>query len=200
MKKNTLIKTFAFSLAFLPLFASAEVTSTTTLQINVSAPSEAQIFTACSQTSIEVRDESIGSARTAYNNAMAVALDARKEAEKKAIAIDDPSQKKAAIVNAVDEYKKAVTSAQDDLTSARKEAWATFETNTTACRDSSKDKRQAAVLKRVDSKIIPGEIKAEAKAPTEVKTFREVIKEQLDSIKAFFKIGASTDTTTNVTM
>jgi hypothetical protein len=74
---------------------------------------EAQLLTACAQTSIDIRDSAIGSARMAYNNSMAVALDARKEAEKKAVALDDTDAKKDAIKVAVDAYKKDVTQAQD---------------------------------------------------------------------------------------
>lgn len=211
MKKNTFLTTFALGLALIPMFASAETNATATLQISINAPTEAQVFTACSQTSIEVRDEAIGSARTAYNNSMSVALDARKEAEKKAVAIEDADQKKEAIRVAVENYKKAVTEAQDTLTEARKEAWDSFETNTQGCRDGSKDKRQAVVAEKkiaapqksevkmlqtnlkADAKVAATAMKVEADTKTEVKTFRTVIKDQIDSIKAFFGFKASTD-------
>ncbi len=211
MKKKTLLKTFALGLAFIPMFASAETTATSTVQLSLAAPTEAQVFTACSQTSIEVRDEAIGSARTAYNNSMSLALDARKEAEKSAVAVEDTDQKKEAIRVAVEDYKKAVTDAQDTLTAARKEAWDSFETNTQGCRDGGKDKRQAFVAEKktvsvqkkaevktmqanlkVDTKATVEAAKVEAEAKTE-KTFRTVIKDQIDSIKAFFGYKTSAE-------
>jgi hypothetical protein len=141
MKKN-LLTTFTLTLLFLPVLAGAEMTPD---QVRTDAiltqATEAQIFTACSQAAIETRDGAIGSARTAYNNAMAIALNNRKDAEKKAVALTDAGDKKEAIKDAVDAYKKAVTQAQETLTKARKEAWATFEDNTNNCRDTSKEQR-----------------------------------------------------------
>lgn len=133
MNKKAYLTTFIALLGFMPVFASAQLSATTTPQA-----SEAQVFTACSQAAIEVRDSSIGSARVAYNNSMNVALDARKVAEKEAVALADAGEKKAAIKVAVDDYKKAVTQAQDALTKARKEAWSTFEASTKACREAHK--------------------------------------------------------------
>lgn len=219
MKKN-ILTTLALGLAVVPFLAGAQ-TATTSVQVSVGTPTEAQVFTACSQTSIEIRDEAIGDARTKYNTQMAAALDARKEAEKKAVALDE-SEKKDAIRAAVEAYKESVTVAQDNLTVARKEAWASFEINTKGCKETGA-KREA---------FIAGEQKAvaEAKADTrvmmqsqanlkqaqptaapmaatnvtveqktelkiEARSFRDVIKSQLDSIKAFFKIGASTEAT-----
>lgn len=134
--KNKLLLTLAFGTLSLPVFASAQTATST-------PATEAQVFTACSQAAIEARDESIGSARAGYNNAMAVALDARKEAEKKAVALADDKEKKDAIKEAVDDYKNAVTQAQETLLKARKEAWSSFETNTKACRDNNGKKAPA---------------------------------------------------------
>jgi hypothetical protein len=200
----------ALALATLPVFASAQslslgISATTTVQATSGAATEAQLLTACAQASIDIRDSAIGSARMAYNNSMAAALDARKEAEKKAVAIDDTDAKKDAIKVAVDAYKKDVTQAQDALTKARKDAWAQFEANTNACRDLSKDK--ASILGadkksasttgelRMQATMMKSEVKALAEEnKAEVKTFREVM---IDSIKAFFKIKASSDTMAN---
>ena len=222
MKKNTFITTLAFSTALIPFLASAQISATTSLQIGVGQqPTEAQILTACSQSSIEIRDSAIGSARTAYNNSMSIALEARKNAEKEAVAIEDAGDKKDAISRAVEEYKKAVTQAQDGLTKARKEAWAAFEVNTIGCREISKDKREAFVAEmkmEAETKDAAPEAKAglraaPAMAPTaatmqanlkttqntatanviiedqkaEPKTFREALKEQIDSLFSFFK-------------
>lgn len=131
MNKHLIITALA-GLSLLPLAASAQ-----TLQVKAEGgtATEAQLLTACSQTSIEIRDSAIGSARTAYNNTMAIALDMRKEAEKRAVAIEDAAEKKEAIKVAVEDYKKAVTHAQESLTKARKEAWAAFEANTKGCRE-----------------------------------------------------------------
>lgn len=146
MKKNTFLTTLVLSTALIPFLASAQISATTSLQIGVGQqPTEAQILTACSQSSIEIRDSAIGSARTAYNNSMSIALEARKNAEKVAVAIEDAGDKKDAVSIAVEEYKKSVTQAQDGLTKARKEAWLAFEVNTKGCREISKDKREAFV-------------------------------------------------------
>ncbi len=160
MKKNTFITTLALSAVLIPFLASAQISATTSLQIGVGQqPTEAQILTACSQSSIEIRDSAIGSARTAYNNAMSIALEARKNAEKEAVAIEDSGDKKDAVEVAVEGYKKSVTQAQDGLTKARKEAWLAFEVNTKGCREISKDKREAYVA----------EMKMEAKTEAETK-------------------------------
>lgn len=188
MKKKNIITSFALALAFLPLYAGAETASTT----SVSAPAtEAQVFTACSQASIEIRDNAIGVARTAYNSAMSVALTARKEAEKGAVALADASEKKEAIRVAVEEYKKAITSAQEGLTTARKEAWGAFEANTNNCRDISKEaRREAADEKKVELRSMQTEQQEDVEElKPETKSFRESFFDQLESIKNFFKKG-----------
>lgn len=189
MKKENLLATLAIAFALVPLYASAESNATTTVS---GTQTEAQVFTACSQAAIEVRDNSIGSARTAYNLAMSAALSTRKDAEKSAVAIDDPNEKKDAIRAAVDEYKKEVTGAQDNLTKARKEAWSDFEANTTKCREASKEK-SSSDKKGGDVRVIQATEKAEV---NEVKSEAKSIKESIiESLKNFFKIG--TGATTN---
>lgn len=186
MKKENLLTTIALSLALIPFYASAQATTT---------PTEAQVFTACSQAAIEVRDGSIGAARATYNVAMANALSARKEAEKSAVALADADSKKDAIRIAVDEYKKSVTAAQEDLTKSRKEAWSAFETNTSKCRDASKDMRKGFVAdkkassteKIAEPKTMQATEKTEAEtAKSEPKSLRESL---IDTLKNFFKIG-----------
>ncbi len=186
MKRENLLTTIALALAFIPFYAGAEAATSTP-----PAPAtEAQVFTACSQAAIEVRDNSIGAARTTYNIAMANALSARKEAEKSAVAFENVDEKKDAIRVAVDEYKKAVTAAQDGLTKARKEAWATFEAETNNCRDTSKELRKEAITeKKGDAKAMQALEKSEIEeVKAEVKSFRESILDQLESIKNFFKL------------
>lgn len=183
MKKNTLIATFALAL-LLPAFAGAQATPD---QVHTDAISsqatEAQIFTSCSQDAIEVRDGAIGSARTAYNNAMAIALNNRKEAEKKAVALTDAGDKKDAIKDAVDAYKKAVTQAQETLTKARKEVWAAFEDNTNNCRDTSKEQRDETTAdKRTASTSVT--LQAASVKATAQSTETESI---FTKIKNFFK-------------
>lgn len=150
-----------------PLYASAQETD------NQNAV-EAQIFTACSQNAIETRDSAIGSARTAYNNAMTIALDERKEAEKTAVALTDTGSKKAAIKSAVEDYKKAVAQAQEALVKARKEAWATFEANMKTCREGKDLISDSASLH------------AETKVETEDKPIK---KSFLESLRNLFKKG-----------
>ena len=190
--KRKLLTTLALLSVLSPAFASAQVN----INVSASGATEAQILTACSQTSIEIRDSAIGSARTAYNNAMTVALDARKEAEKKAVALADAGDKKDAILVAVEAYKKAVTQAQDNLTKARKDAWAAFETNTKGCRDTTNENREtfvtekkdAASAKQTELRTLQTEQKTVAEEhKAEAKTFREVIKAQIDTLRSFFK-------------
>jgi hypothetical protein len=185
-------------LLFLPLMASAQVPVVASfgVQTESATSSDVQIFTACSQAAIEVRDSSIGSARTAYNTSMNLALDARKDAEKSAVAILDAGAKKDAIKAAVDEYKKAVTQAQDALTKARKESWDTFETNTIGCRDINKDssvqsqamqKGVAPTMLKADAKAglrtMQANVAVDASAKSDTKSLGNII---LDSIKNFF--------------
>lgn len=187
MKKNNIITSLVLALAFLPLYAGAQSVPTSSVPVSAqgAAATEAQIFTACSQASIEARDNAIGAARNAYNVAMATALGARKDAEKGAVALEDAGDKKDAIRVAVEAYKKAVTVAQENLTTARKEAWSEFEANTNRCRDISKEVRSG----------VAAEKKAEQKAEIEdskkeTKTLREYFLDQLDSLRNFFKKGA----------
>lgn len=199
----------AIPLMFLPLMASAQVPVIASFGIqsgsttSATVTTDVQVFTACSQAAIEARDSAIGSARTAYNNAMNVALDSRKDAEKSAVAIQDSGDKKDAIKNTVDEYKKAVTQAQDALTKARKEAWDTFEANTIACRDSNdskgsevnnqsgsqKNTNPAASLKsenKASVRTMQVESKSDTSSETKVdgKSLGDII---IDSIRNFFK-------------
>lgn len=168
-------KTFiTLALLSLPFFAFAEANPE-----NNGQATEAQIFTTCSQEAIETRDSSIGSARTAYNNAMSIALSDRKDAEKKAVALTDVNHKKTAIKEAVEEYKKAVNQAQEALIKARKEAWAHFETNTIDCRETSKENKEDT-----------SELKAEAKTALtkgeekKSESFKETL---MTTIKNLFK-------------
>ena len=187
MKKKNIITSLIIGFAFLPLYVSAESAVTLPVPAQEATATEAQVFTACSQASIEVRDNAIGAARTAYNIAMSAALSARKDAEKKAVALEDSSKKKEAIRATVEAYKKAVTSAQDALTTARKAAWTTFEENTDNCREVSKETRNGIISEKKAAAV---EKKAELEeAPQEVKTLRESFFEQLDSLKNFFKKG-----------
>jgi hypothetical protein len=203
MKSNNLsmkktLTLFTLSLAFIPFFASAQATGTVASSIEATGTpaTQAQIFTACSQSAIDIRDSSIASARTTYNNSMTLALDARKESEKKAIAITDNGGKKEAIINTVNEYKKAVTQAQDALTQARKDAWDAFETNTQNCRDPHNDasgtKPQAATFKASNKASLrtlqaTDQASSSDEVKTEVKSLGDTIKAQIDSIKRFFK-------------
>ena len=184
----------ALPLLLLPIFASAQmpVVASFGIQAENASTTDVQIFTACSQMAIEIRDGSIGSARTAYNNAMNLALDARKEAEKSAVAILDAGEKKDAIKIAVNEYKKAVTQAQEGLTKARKESWDTFETNTIGCRDMGKNPQAQMQNMKKDATPASASNKAmmqttiTATATLETKTEGKSLGDFLKSIKNFF--------------
>lgn len=195
MKKHNIITSLALAFVFLPLYAGAQSAPANSVPVSAQAApaTEAQIFTACSQASIEARDNAIGAARNAYNVAMATALGSRKDAEKGAVALDDAGDKKEAIRAAVEEYKKSVTSAQEKLTKERKEAWSAFEANTNKCREISKEARSgAAADKKADLRTMQAEQKAESEdIKKEVKTLRESFLDQIDSLRNFFKKGAS---------
>lgn len=194
MKKNNIITSLALCFALLPLYAGAQSGPATSVPVSAQSATatEAQVFTACSQASIEVRDNAIGAARNAYNVAMATALSSRKDAEKRAVALDDAGDKKEAIRVAVEEYKKSVTTAQEKLTKERKEAWSAFETNTNKCRDISKEARSgAANEKKTELRTMQAEQKENVEElKSETKSFRESFLDQLDSIRNFFKKGA----------
>lgn len=193
MKKKNIITSVAFGLALLPFYAGAQSVATTSLSVSAQPATEAQVFTACSQASIEIRDNAIGAARTTYNTAMSAALSARKDAEKEAVAITDASDKKDAIQAAVEEYKKAVTSAQEDLTKARKEVWNSFEANTNNCRETSKETRKNSTIeKKAEQQTMQTEQKTKVEeVKTETKSFRESFMDQLESLKNFFTKGGT---------
>lgn len=180
-KRENLFITLAIALAATPFYASADTQATTTRPMT-----EAQVFTACSQSAIEVRDNSIGSARMTYNLAMSAALSARKEGEKNAVAIEDEDKKRDAIKAAVDQYKQAVTSAQENLTKARKEAWNAFEANTNKCREVSKGKSGDK-----KSAVQTAEKTDEEEVKNETRSLKSSI---IDSLKGFFRIGTGTTT------
>jgi cation transport regulator ChaB len=200
MSMKTIITSLALGALLVPVLSSAQSFATSTVMSDVAT--EAQVFTACSQSAIEVRDSAISAARTSYNNAMTVALDARKEAEKEAVAMEDAKAKKNAIRTAVEEYKEDVTRAQDSLTKARKEAWSAFETHTKECREMSKENRElirdASKDGITELRVLQADLKADAKVPVqeqraEVKSFRETLRSQLESLRSFFKRSTSTE-------
>lgn len=183
MNKALRIAIMTLGMLIAPIVVSAE--TETPLQ------TEAQVFTACSQAAIELRDSTISSARSVYNTTMAIALDARKEAEKKAVAIDDTSAKKDAIKKAVEEYKESASRAQEILTKERKSAWASFEENTKNCREMNKEKREAFIAEKKEQTT---EAKAEMRALSddhkgEMKSLKETLRAKLDSLKNLFKKG-----------
>jgi hypothetical protein len=191
------ISSFLGIALMVPLYASAQVSVVTDTKTAVSAsvaiPTAAQIFTSCSQTTIEVRDAAITKARIAYNAAMTAALTARTDGEKAAVAIEDEDEKKAAIQVTADAYKKAVTEAQETLTAARKESWEAFEANAKECQNYKKEAVQPANAKKA---AVKSEVKKEAvslMASTEInqkqadgKTFSQTLREKISSIKVFF--------------
>lgn len=186
-KKTNILTTIALGAMLLPVFAHAESVATSTLP-----QTEAQVFTACSQAAIEVRDSSIGAARTTYNQSMAAALTARKEAEKEAVALADAGDKKEAIRAAVEEYKKAVSTAQDELTKSRKEAWSTFESNANSCRDTSKEARKGFITdkKASSTEKESGDRSDADETKNEIKSLKDVF---IESLKNFFKKGAASN-------
>lgn len=200
-------------------FVSAETQSTSTISIS-STSTPAQVFTACSQLSIEKRDGDIADARVIYNDAIADALKARKEAEVKLVGIDDPTEKKLAIKASLEAYKASVKSAQDALIKARSDAWTAFGTYMKACNDTQKDNRKAIieekrtelknsvtpkkaevkqiqVLKKEEVKKIESDDKVSAaQNKVEEKVEKKSFLDQLDSLFGFFKSNKVSSTIT----
>lgn len=198
----------------------AEVPVEVTITSTATAPTAAQIFTACSQISIENRDTAINAARTTYNTTMTNALTIRKEAEKVAVAETDVTAKKQATRAALEAYKKSVQVAQDTLTETRKTVWSTFETDAQSCRDVKKDtheatvsekkaeigkvvteKKEAVGVKKAELKQLQAEQKAAVEVKKEeIKTMFQAFQEKINAFRAFFtrKPAATTSATVNV--
>jgi hypothetical protein len=130
--KTYFLKTTLIASVMLPVVVGAQATTSVT-QATI------QPSTVCAQTSIEKRDTAIAAARTVYSDSMTAALTARKDAEKLAVALDDKDEKKEAIKTAVNAYKTAAKSAQETLTTARKAAWAIFETEAKNCKSTQEN-------------------------------------------------------------
>lgn len=199
--KKYFLSTLLISAIITPALASAEVNATTTATTTVST---SQNFTVCQQASIEKRDTSLNVARTAYNTSMSQALSARKDAEKAAVAITDPTAKVTAIRSAVDAYKNSVTTAQETLTKSRKEILATFELDTKNCRQTKKEERTAIISeKKAEIKTLQAERKAEVEVKkAEIKTIRETFRSKIDALRSFFSrkttAGVNVNSTTTV--
>jgi DNA repair ATPase RecN len=184
MKKSLhYLSLLLLSFLLTPILASANEVSesyaTSSSATSTIALTKSQVFTACSQDAIELRDTKLAQARGSYNNAMNALLVERKEAEKEAVAIEDEKEKKDAIKESVDSYKVQVKVIQNTLTQSRKTIWQNFENDTKTCRDN---------LEKKDD----DENKTSKKAPKEVSEVSKVaeqksVKESLfDSLKSLF--------------
>ena len=198
MKKTTLILSLSL-FALIPSFSFAEEgTSTIVSTIKevaiatttaTSTPEEVKPFTVCSQEAIEKRDTDIAASRNTYNAAMTNALTVRKNKEKLAVAIKNASDKKDALKLSVETYKNPTKVAQNTLTQARKEVWQTFEDDIALCRkledEANKAKEDAVTSTSTEQgeAFLEKSIKSEE---SEVKTFKEVIKEQFETLKSLF--------------
>lgn len=198
MKKTTLILSLSL-FALIPSFSFAEEgTSTIVSTIKevaiatttaTSTPEEVKPFTVCSQEAIEKRDTDIAASRNTYNAAMTNALTVRKNKEKLAVAIKNASDKKDALKLSVETYKNQTKVAQNTLTQARKEVWQTFEDDIALCRkledEAIKAKEDAVTSTSTEQgeAFLEKSIKSEE---SEVKTFKEVIKEQFETLKSLF--------------
>ncbi len=200
--KKYLFTSLLIGAVLAPALASAQTASTTVNATTTATTSLA--FTLCQQAAIEKRDTSLGTARTAYNTSMAQALTVRKDAEKAAVAITDPTAKVAAVKLAAETYRKSVTAAQDALTSNRKVVLATFETDAKECRSTKQDTRKAIVTeKKAEIKTLQAEHKAQVEVKkAEIKTLRESFRTQLDALRALFtrKPAASVNVNASTTV
>lgn len=196
--KKYFLSTLLIGAIIAPALASAEVTATTTATTTVST---SQNFTVCQQGAIEKRDTSLGTSRTTYNTSMTQALDARKNAEKAAVAITDPTAKITAVRAAADAYKKAVTAAQETLTKSRKDILATFELDTKGCRQTKKDERTTVVSeKKAEIKTLQAERKVEVEVKkSEIQAIRESFRSRIDALRSFFGRKTTATATVNST-
>jgi DNA repair ATPase RecN len=168
---NKTLVTFGLLVIIAPLYSKAEsVASSTPESVIASSTEMIATFTSCSQEAIEKRDTSLAFARTDYNNAMNEALLARKEAEKKNVAIINEKEKKEAIKESAENYKNSAKEAQNTLTQSRKSIWQTFDTDIKNCREEFAETKQ-------EEKDIKKETKEEQKHFTTT---------LLDSIKSLF--------------
>ncbi len=197
MKITFYLSPILLSLFLLPSFVSAdEVTegqATSTTASSTITLSKSQIFTACSQDAIELRDTKLAQARGTYNNAMNTLLVERKDAEKEAVAIEDEKDKKEAIKESVDNYKTQVKVIQNTLTQSRKAVWQNFENDMKTCRenlerkDDDENKSAKKSLKETpETRVMSGaSMTAEAKKET-VSEQKSVKESLLSSIKSLF--------------
>lgn len=193
--KNYLLQASVGFLLLLPLYVSAETTSTSTNEststldsplVTDTSTSTEKTFTLCSQDAIEKRDTSIASSRALYNIAMTNALKERKNKEKVAVAIISDSKKKDAIKLSVATYKNLVKGAQSSITDAREQAWKDFENDIAVCHDIEDkgiaSKKEAKVGTGVESDTLlmkKGDV-------AEPKTIQETIKEQISAFRSLF--------------
>lgn len=132
MLKHLFITTLFASLC-IPILVNAESDVSSSTEIVVTASSSEQELILCKQTAIEKRDTEILSAKNIYNEMMEKSLLARKEAEKKSVAILEEDTKKTATDAAVEAYRTSVKTTQAILTSARQNAWENFITDIKTC-------------------------------------------------------------------
>jgi protein-tyrosine-phosphatase len=137
-------------LLFIPISVFAENATGT----HATSTPPSSVFVICSQKAIDVREDTVASARTAYNKEMDRLMLLRKDAEKNILLIENENEKKVAIKDAVDSYRSSVKKAQDILKDARKNAWEAFDIAVEKCRTEKKvAKVQGKTLqeKRVDA-------------------------------------------------
>ena len=185
MKKQLLTTTIGL-LLFVPVFGYAEenvkeveheqATST------IASTTPLKSFTTCSQEAIENRDTKIASSRALYNTAMANALTERKNKEKAAVAVVDPSNKKDSIKTSVENYKNQAKGAQAALTQARKAAWQDFEEDIASCREIEKEATELSDGKEMRT----FDIQTKKTDEVETKTIKETIKAGIESLRSLF--------------
>jgi len=199
--KKLLTTTILVGALFVPLFASAQNSIAITTAVGTSTAS--QIFTACSQVSIEKRDTSMSEARVIYNTAINDALTSRKEAEVKLVGTEDVTEKKVIAKTSLEAYKTSVKAAQDALIQARSDAWTSFGDDMKTCSDMQKgirskaaveekknEAKAATALRKAEVQTMPVELKAtvtQNQKQVEPKTFGENLKEQIGAFFGFFK-------------
>lgn len=139
MKQNTftqknistaiIVATTAMIFALVPLYAhkaEAAVGGDGVRMTRSASTTPKTVNLTCMQTAVDIREDGIISAHTAYNTAIMSGLTARKSALHDAWGLTDGTVRKTAIKSAWSAWKSAHTDARADLKSSKKAVWTTF--------------------------------------------------------------------------
>ncbi len=177
------------------LASSTSAIASSTEEASFSVAPE-RTFTVCSQEAIEMRDTNIATSRSIYNTAMTNALTERKNREKAAVALKKEDAKKDALKVSVETYKAQAKSAQTSLTQARKVSWQTFDNDVKDCRELEKIEHLDTLASSTEEQVMPtartmmmkkgGEDDVKETRMSESKSFKDTLKDKIESFKSLF--------------